>query len=282
MDLDKCFSSFEELLRRIHQAVSAVGRSYYDFPTPISALYLAWSGFRLEDLYSIQKSDVGQTSRSVWCEKQNRAIILPAEAANYIALYADLEVYETRGRTTPFLFRTGRSPQVDRMSIARAITRMNSALGEKNGVFTYDNVYSSGVFYRAVQIERQNPLPEYKRNNRLDANGWKRYEQAFERTFEDIRQVTKTVVRYEGYKAKFYPDLATSEARIPTAEDIELLKRLYTQGLSRKEIAKKTGGTTSTVRGILYSHGFSSDPELRSLRKKAKALKLENKKKITD
>lgn len=157
---NRFFKDFESLQDAIDRTLIAAERiDDAIFGTAITAIYLAWCGFTIEEAIQIKKSEV-LDDRII---SAGRTIKPLDRIMAYIKEYRDATEYRSSGRATitlkyapgEWLLRNTRCARYDNGNHLRIMINhfSNSSKDSKN-LFTYDKTYWSGIYSRAYIYER--------------------------------------------------------------------------------------------------------------------------------
>lgn len=151
------YTSINALLNDVDKAIENSANPYDDVYDPaVAILMLAWYGFTHEQIAAVRKSDV--TEGGVILD--GRLVPIPRPFITRLLRYRDAQgVYSTgRGlifrkyKPTPLLVRSIGSDSADKYTMRRTINRLNVHADETSPL-TYDVVYQSGVYCRAMAAE---------------------------------------------------------------------------------------------------------------------------------
>ena len=172
------------------------------FAMQISALYLAWYGVTVEELFRIKKSDVHEDSITVG----DREIYPSTAVMAYIKDYRDAEGFHSQARQIIFLkympsdllFRTPRSPSItSQVMLSTSIHVFTKSGGKETRTLTYDKVYWSGIFNRAYQYELE--------NGAIPMNDLELRERIFQEHYDSMSEANRRLTEYRQYQEHFFP-----------------------------------------------------------------------------
>lgn len=201
---------YESLMERISKLSVNVDSSIFNAQAAI--LMVAWSGITSEDAASIKKSDVNEYIGAVIVN--GREYKIPQEGMDLVVGYAkNNRLIKQSGsglcemflRESNYLFRTFKTERMTPHAIRSSVqTKLNVVNGRE---FTYNNVRLSGVFWRAMQFERENgTIIAPSRGSSDDAkDAFRRgMERIFDQKIVNDAALRQTLARYRAYKNYYH------------------------------------------------------------------------------
>ena len=202
---DKYFDSFESLEASLKTSVEKAGLDEKDYMTPISILYLMWSGFKRESLPTVCKEDISETFNSVYDLKAATTRNVHPNVIKHLSKHAQEPIFFNMSNASPYLLRTRVSYCMTETAVHNCIYNFNSLLKEAGVSYSSEAIYESGLFSRAFELQKSGfVFPIYHRNRALSDEGWRTYEQIFERKFSSTNSITNYVLKFEAWVRLFY------------------------------------------------------------------------------
>ena len=150
---------YESLLDRINKLSIKVDSSMFDAQAAI--LMVAWAGVTSDDAANIKKADINEYAGTVTVN--GREYKIPLAGMDLVVKYAKnnrLIKQNNKGlcemflRESNYLFRTFKTEKMTAHAIRASVpTKLNMIEGKE---FAYNSVRMSGVFWRAMQFEKEN------------------------------------------------------------------------------------------------------------------------------
>lgn len=150
---------YESLVARINKLSIKVDSSIFDAQAAI--LMVAWAGVTSDDAANIKKSDVNEYAGAVIVN--GREYKIPQDGMNLVVRYAQnnrLIKQNNNGlcemflKDSNYLFRTFKTDKMTPHAIRASVPTKLNIPNDKE--FSYNNVRLSGVFWRAMQFEKEN------------------------------------------------------------------------------------------------------------------------------
>lgn len=159
------FRDIQHLYKAVKETLDAI-----DVPDPIenpyfahtSAIFLAWYGATMDEISSFQKSDVLDAEILLHGEK----IPVPYQVLKQLKTYKQMNAYLQYGgngciirrpyENSKFLLRSFHTERMNYKAIKNLFYRFNNILDCKYNL-RYEIVWQSGVFFRVMQQEKQDP-----------------------------------------------------------------------------------------------------------------------------
>ena len=198
---ERYFASFFELQSSLEEAVSLFLPEHDagEFDTLTAALYLAWLGVDIEQACRVRLADIDWRGGSILLP-DGGAAALEEDSLDFFQQYASSRGYSRAIRTVVFMPYKGsfllRSIKVEQLTPANLkcmLTRFNQKAEQTGKRFTYDKVYWSGAFFRAMEYE-QNVAP-------LNSGDTAQLERVFCERYGDRYKAARRFEEYEKYRS---------------------------------------------------------------------------------
>lgn len=183
------FKSFEDFDEELSERLRKAHLTAYENAFPVTVLYLSWAGLNYDEMAALKKSEISSLHNA------NEKIL------SFAAAHASMRIHPSDENFDGYLLRSRDMAQSNYDAISARVSRFNKALETDKPTFMPSCIHESGVYSRIIQ--NNTFLPRYGKNRPVTKRAWVIYESAFERKFNNVRQITNTMERFNEWKKMF-------------------------------------------------------------------------------